>query len=1487
MKKLLTQTLTAAMALTVVSTAVATPLARKAAANASRSTSVVEALAGARSTGKTRIQVPGVRKASGRQFAKTHKATGSTKAPMKQRREGTTPLSAYGSLVYSAVEDAQVGVYNIPLNTAGEPTLTQAMEASTTSAWYADGKYYHYANMEFWGFYLGTIVDVYDAQTFELIEETEPEVGYYTFFDPKQNPVDGQVYTCGTDGESLLWGTVDLYTSQFNTIANIEYSLPGFVIKNGEGYGITNEGTILKIELATGASTVIGETGITNTYLTSAYYDAASDKMYYANNTDEECAMWAIDLNTCEAQKIYDFANGEEFVGLFTPKTLAAGTPAAPTEVSIVGNGGSLNYTVNVTAPTECADGTALSADGLTYKVFTSGQTYTGSIAPGQTVSVSATATAAGFTSARAVLVNAAGESFGQGASAFVGADDITPVSNVKLVSNGAGMFTLSWNAPEPVHNGYFDASQLSYTVTDMISGNTVQSGLTATSLEIPYTAPTQLTAYQYSVTATYNGETYAPVASNALSLGSMTPPFSATFDDASELGFFNIIDTNSDGKSWTYNADKGCVTVSYNSSMDMDDWLVLPALNLEAGKAYKFQFDAAAGSTSYAERVEVKMGNACTPEAMTTAVVAPTDLTTKEYTTLSGSISVPTTGVYYIGIHGISDADKLKLYVDNVQVSAALDGNAPAVATGLTATAATDGSLVATINFTAPTLNIGGQPVGELTSATVTRADGSVVETVNAPVAGQTYTVTDNAATNGNNTYSVVVTNAAGQSEAATVTVFVGFTVPAELAEVTVTETAPGQVTLNWAPVSKDANGLDLPAGTVTYAVYTYDYTGRQVVAQNLTETTYSYTAVTEGQEFMQWAVFPVSTLGEGSGALSDMIAVGTPYATPVRESFADQALAYNWMLASPNPDGEMDVNIGTDSSFEGITSQDADNGFIYFQGSYLDDAAALISGKIAIPTGTATQLSFYNLGITADAGNEVNVSVVCDGTTTDLGTTVSYGDFEWKPVRYDLSAYAGKTVQLVFTVKVTALKYTMLDNIVVGTPLADDLVALKLEAPAKVQAGNDVNVVAVVENRGTEAAASYSVDFYMNNELLSTVQGSELASGAKANAQVTVVTTPLTADELSFYAVVNYAGDEDTANNTSASTKTAVVKSDVPAPTGLTASLVNGKVELLWDACNSVAGSSEVATESFENGNAGDMTYEGWTFVDLDQSAVGGMQNLDIPGITPGTTLASFFVWDATSGMAKVTAHSGVKCLAAMFRYDDGATNDWMISPDLSGNEQTVSFWAMSYSNSYPEKMEVYYTTGESTDPADFTKVTAFGTKTMAATWTEYSFQVPAGATRFALRSCATGSFLLLVDDVTYERGSAPVTLNGYNVYCNGTKVNEVAVAESAYQHAPDANGEVTYNVTAVYDRGESRPSNAASVDFSGLDKLTAGVSVVAVNNEIVVRGAAGANITVIAADGKQVAARQGVDAARIKVTNGVYLVTVGQRTVKVAVK
>lgn len=1480
------------MALTVATSALAAPVVRKASASATSSASVVEARAEQRGTAKNRVKVPMTRKSGTNVFAKVRNAQPGHKSPVKVRSVAGQAESVLGSLVYTGDESAEYGVYNVPLTAGGSMDLAQAIEMTPTSAWYADGKYYNYIMLSFWGFYLGTQVDVYDATTWEQLSSVMPEVDYLTPFDPKQNPADGKVYTSATDGESYLWGTMDLYSNQFTTITETDYVAAGLVIKDGVGYGVTPEGALLKIDLATGAATTIGETGIGNVYLTGAYYDSAADKMYYANNTDEEAAMWCVDLTTAEAQKLYDFAQGEEFVGLFTPTVKAPGAPADPTEVTVVPDGGSLTYTVKVTAPTTCTDGSELSAEGLVYNVSTSGQEFTGSIAPGETVSVTATAPHAGYTSARATMQNAEGQSFGVVGGAFVGPDVLTEVSGVTLAYGDAGKLVLSWTAPEPVHDGYFDPSQLSYTVTDAVSGETVASGLTETTLEIPYTASSELTVYQYAVTANYMGADYEAVVSNSITMGSLEPPFSADFNDAGDMGKFTVLDGNGDGKLWTWYEDTNTgdskVRIGYNGSEQMDDWLVLPGLKLEAGKAYKFSVDAAAGSTSYSERIEVKMGSACTPEAMTTELVAPTDLTGKDFVTLTAAVNVPETGVYYIGIHGISDPDKLYLYVDNVKVSGALDGNAPAVATNVTATAAADGSNAATVSFTAPSVNIAGQPVGTLTQAVVSRADGSVVGTVEAPVAGQTYSVTDNAATTGNNTYRVVVSNEAGSSDVAEVTVYVGFTVPADLTPVTAVEVAEGEVNLSWEGVTTDANGLPLPAGSVTYSVYTLDGSGRSKVAEGITDTNYTYTAIEPGsQTFMQWAVFPVSAQGEGAGNVSDLIAVGTPYTTPMNESFANKGLSYSWMLGAPNPDGEMEAALGDDATFQGLTSQDLDNGFIYFQGSYLDDAVSLISGKIAIPAGQPTLLSFYNLGITTDGGNEVTTSVICDGVQSALGTCVALGDFEWQPISYDLSDWAGKNVQIVLSVRVTALKYTMLDNIKVATPRYNDLAALKLNAPAKVQAGSDVNVTAVVENRGIEDAVAYTVDFYMNGNLLTTVERQFLDAGEKTDVTATVATTPLTADELTFYAVVNRFGDEDTANNTTAAVTTTVVKTDLPAPTALMASALDGKVKLDWDACSSMASSAETATESFENGNAGDMTYEGWSFVDLDQSPVGGMQNTEIPGIAAGQSLASFFVWDASSGLAKVSAHSGNKCLAALFRYDGGTTNDWMVSPTLSGNEQTVSFYAMSYSSSYPEKMEVYYTTGSSTDPADFTKVTAFGTKTIKSAWTQYSFQLPAGATRFALRSCATDSFMLLVDDVTYERGSAAVNLQGYNVYCNGNKVNEATVETNSYVDVPTAATELVYNVTAVYDRGESRPSNEARIEFNGVGNLAAGLTVVAVNNEIVVRGAAGAQISVIAPDGKTVAARQGVDSARIKVANGVYLVTVGQRTVKVAVK
>ena len=52
---------------------------------------------------------------------------------------------------------------------------------------------------------------------------------------------------------------------------------------------------------------------------------------------------------------------------------------------------------------------------------------------------------------------------------------------------------------------------------------------------------------------------------------------------------------------------------------------------------------------------------------------------------------------------------------------------------------------------------------------------------------------------------------------------------------------------------------------------------------------------------------------------------------------------------------------------------------------------------------------------------------------------------------------------------------------------------------------------------------------------------------------------------------------------------------------------------------------------------------------------------------------------------------ANSGVKYLAQMYLYDASQCDDWLISPELTGEAQTLSFFARSYDAKYTEAFEV----------------------------------------------------------------------------------------------------------------------------------------------------------------------------------------------------
>lgn len=174
------------------------------------------------------------------------------------------------------------------------------------------------------------------------------------------------------------------------------------------------------------------------------------------------------------------------------------------------------------------------------------------------------------------------------------------------------------------------------------------------------------------------------------------------------------------------------------------------------------------------------------------------------------------------------------------------------------------------------------------------------------------------------------------------------------------------------------------------------------------------------------------------------------------------------------------------------------------------------------------------------------------------------------------------------------------------------------------------------------------------------------------------------------------------------------------------------------------------------FEDGTPWSQDFGTWTFVDIDESPIGGFQNHVLPGFQSGETTASFFVFDTSLDWCdqSFNAYSGTKYLATMFRYDGGVIDDWAISPLLSGESQTVSFMAKSYSAESPEKIQLFYSRKDK-EISDFIQ---FGIPDIIVPneWTEYSFDIPAGANYFAIRSCASDSFMLMLDDVSVESNS-----------------------------------------------------------------------------------------------------------------------------------
>lgn len=1420
-----------------------------------------------------------------------------------QMRAATGGITIVGNVIYSNPAEGQtsgnarLGMYSFNIDNTGWSELLRG-NLGCYAAVAVDGVYYNYVAVQSllgYAFYVRT----YDMETWEQLSSTT----ITNAKTPRALATDGtNVYGCFYNGQSgdaagYEYGKLDLATNEHTVICTLPQNWNACAWGNdGNIYAIDMLGDLYKVVPATGAMTKIGATQKVPKYITGATIDKKSGRMFWTLcPEDENGYLCEVNLTTGVATQLCQFEYGDEVAGIYVPFIANDDAPAAVTDLNAAFSNGSLSGKVSFKCPTTLYDGTAATG-ALTYKVLANGeQVATGSTSFGATVNADVTVPQAGNYTLTVIVSNSKGDGPKTKTALFIGKD--TPKPTTVTIAYNNGKFNVSWTpVTETVNGGYMDQSKINYTVTRYPDNQVVAAASTATSLEDAVAVPANYTVYYYTVVVNCDGLSSSAAESNKVPLGEISAPYSETFETADAMEYYTVLDANDDGKTWAYAASDKAVRCTYNSKNEMDDWLFTPGIKLEAGKTYRFSFDARNHSaSSYPEKFEVKFGTDATVAAMTKTIVEEQTINGKVWNTYEAYVTPTTTGNYFFGIHGTSDKNMFYLYVDNIAVSAPMDGGAPGAATDLTATADNSGALKAVIKGKAPSITLAGQTLSSITKIEIQR-DGELVKTLTGINPGAEFTFNDDAVpANGDHTWTIICSNDKGAGMKAEVSTFVGFDVPEAVTNVQMTETSLGKVHVSWTAPTTDVTGKPLGSTPITYKVVKASQTST-VYADNLTATELDIDICTEGQEFAQVGVFAVTSSGVSQGVAGPFMAVGFPYTLPYVESFANGQLV-GILGIQKVAGGGATWSIQKDGGL-GINSCDGDNGFISGKMASLNDAGMIFTGKLDLTTAANPALTFHTYNIVSQKDgetkydiNEIDVKVREVGT--EDWTVIKHGTVNelcggdtgvWKPVKVSLSAYKGKKVQVGIQGTCKYYIYVMFDKIQIAEDLAHNLGIASITAPETVKPNEEFAVSVEVENRGGNPASDYSVEFYRGNatEPFKTIQGVSIAEGATAtfNAPVTFGFTDDDA-AATFHAVVKYAADENQADNTSENVSVTRVYSTKPAPTNLHGEAASGNVSLTWNAPEVSGGSGSDLNDledlpSWANENVGN-----WTFLDIDQAPRGGFQNLEIPN-NPVQSKGSWFVFEQGGNFnASFAAHSGNKFFASLFNYDASQVNDWLISPQLDGSAQTISFWAKSYSGTYPEVMEVLISSTNK-ETASFTAVK--NVASVPAEWTEYTIEVPAGTKYFAIRNCGADKFMLMVDDLTFK--AVPDAVVGYNIYRNGVKVNNELVTSANYTDASAPQGTLRYDVTAVYANGEESAPVTTSVS-NGVNAIEAGVSVVAGNGYIDIFGAEGKQVSVIALNGIALYRNVPEGNVRVEVATGVYMVRVNNGVIKVNVK
>ncbi len=1322
--------------------------------------------------------------------------------------------------------------------------------------------------------------------------------------------------------------TVNLSNGEMTDVAPLPANFTALACDgNGQLWGVAREdntytATLHKIDKTSGKTNVIGDLGYKQrSQNAAATFDLRTGKLYWTtltvtiNNMQEETYksyLMEIDLSTGKATPVKTFEYDEVFTALYL-KDCHPLAPEAVTDLEFVyaddNNSGKVKFTV----PSRAYNRTSLSGN-VKVEILLDGKSAgtKDGVTPGSVFESQNISLTPGEHKIKVICYNAAGnKGIVNSLDVWGGIDVPAKVSDIQLsVTRRGDTAEVTWKAPETGKgNGRFDKESLTYTVIRRPEGKTVAEGLKE--CKFTDTPERGMLLSQYEIYAvTKDGKSDPAYSAPKLIGAPYTATYMETFDTPTDFNKYTTISVNGvaspDGDAFMYypNYKEAVYWLNYSYYNSADAWLITPTLALDPEKAYTVSFQTHGysqnpGTLNWGQtNFEIAIGNDATQEAMS-RVLHSEDFISELAPRTIRTIFVPKQDDCRIGFHLRNNGND-HAAVDNIRVAEYGVATIPGVPGNISAYK--DNGTIK-VKATVPSVNAKGEKISSVSSIELFRPGYSTpISKIDNPAVGKEIELSDTDPVYDDNTYIVCARNEHGIGLEGSVTINAKPDVPQSVTDMEVkTDNSGKDAVISWEYPSDmlGANGEKLKATDITYSLYRIVGIDRTLVADGLTETSYAIYDIMsdfpgERQKRIEYEVVARTDGGEANGVKAGGV-FGIAYELPIEYQF-DGSTMKPWEMTGEWA-GFSIASTGYDPRVTPLTG----NTLLTFYCSKDSNGwARYVSPRINLTSLLKPELTFtmYQEEFAGYNNATVKIGILpeVDGVAGEIEYFETlyrpYGEKGWKEFTVDLSKYADCTRAsvVIYASNNNRRASIHFDNIKISGEKPDyDASVTTIAGPDNAVMGRQNTYNVNVANNGKNDLEKVEVAFKLDDVTLETKsvmlnEGESLnipfnyTPGLDEQGRKAIISAEITTEK-----------DGNLANN-EAIMRINVVAPNLPYVTDLQAMADGNNVRLSWsDASKYPNAQYEVDDiESYDNfliDNIGNWTVydgDGATTMRGISSSLGTFEweNAGLP--------QAFIVFNPEKVGVKAlcTAHSGQKCFVSFAGAQQN--NDWLISPALLGEEQTLSFYTRAMLSGTAEVYDVMVSsTGTSIE--DFTPI-ATDITIKSIDWTKKSYTLPEGTRHFAIVCKSSNQFGFMLDDFEFIPEQPAVELTGYNVYRDGDLLVS-GLGET--EHLDSDNVEYTkdyrYHVTATYTDGESVYSNPADINLSGINGVSAdGIRVYASTGRIVVAGAQDQHIGVYTLDGRCVYSFTAkADTESLNVAAGIYVVRAGKTTVKVMVK